>query len=126
MAWMVIYGLSIALSKCAILLLYLRVFTTHNRVFTRWTYIIGFIVIATGIANTFVTIFQCFPIAYEWNKYIHRGKCIDEVAFARYMSIPNVITGAVMLIMPVPLVWKLNLNVSEKIALTATFLHGIM
>lgn len=87
---------------------------------------VGFIVIATGMANTFVTVSQCTPIAYEWNKSIHGGRCIDEVAFARYMSIPNVITGAVMLIMPIPLVWRLNLNVSGKIALTATFMHGIM
>lgn len=126
MAWLILYGLSVALSKCAILLLYVRVFTTSNRTFTAGVYLMGFIVIATGIANTFVAIFQCSPIAYEWNKTIQGGKCIDEVAFARYMSIPNVVTGAIMLIMPLPLSWKLNLTVSARIALTATFLHGIM
>lgn len=126
MAWMLIYGLSIALSKCAILLLYTRVFTTSNRFFTFGAYLIGFIVAATGIVNTSMTIFQCSPVAYEWNKSVHGGKCIDELAFARYMAIPNVITGAVMLIMPIPLVWRLNLNLSAKIAVTATVLHGTM
>lgn len=125
-AWILIYGLSIALAKCAILLLYTRVFTTSNRFFTVGVYLIGFFVVATGIVNTFVPIFQCSPVAYEWNKSIRGGKCIDEVAFARYMAIPNVITGAVMLIMPIPLVWRLNLNLSAKIAVTATVLHGII
>ena len=48
------------------------------------------------------------------------------VAFARFMTIPNVVTGAIMLIMPLPLAWKLNLDFSAKLALTATLLHGIM
>lgn len=126
MAWMVVYGLSIALSKCAILSLYIRVFTTRNRAFTIEAYLIGFVVVATGIVNTFVTIFQCSPVAYEWDKSTHSGKCIEEVAFARYIAISNVITGAIMLIIPMPLVWRLKLNVSGKIALTATFLHGTM
>ena len=126
MAWLIIYGLSIALSKCAILLLYIRVFTKSNKRFTFSVYIIGSVVIATGLANTFGAIFQCSPVAYEWNRSISGGKCIDEVTFARYMTIPNVVTGVIMLIMPLPLSWKLNLDISEKIALTATFLHGIM
>ncbi|KAL9070660.1 MAG: hypothetical protein Q9161_004714 [Pseudevernia consocians] len=73
MAWLILHGLSIALSKCAILLLYVRVFTTSNKAFTAGVYVIGFVVIATGIANTFVAIFQCSPIAYEWNKSIQGG-----------------------------------------------------
>ena len=126
MAWLILYGLSIALSKCAILLLYVRVFTTSNRTFTLSVFLIGFVVVATGIANTFVAIFQCSPVAYEWNKFIQGGTCIDEIAFARYMTIPNVVTGAIMLVMPLPLSWRLNLTVSARIGLTATFLHGIM
>ena len=126
MAWLIVYGLSIALSKCAILLLYLRVFTTGNKAFAASVYVIGFVVIATGVANTFVAIFQCTPVAYEWDKSVQDGRCIDVVAFARYMTIANVVTGAIMLIMPLPLAWKLNLEISAKLALTATLFHGIM
>lgn len=126
MAWLILYGLSIALSKCAILFLYVRVFTTSNRTFTLSVYLIGFIVIATGIANTFVSVFQCSPIAYEWDKSLQGGKCIDELTFAQYMAIPNVVTGTLMLVMPLPLAWRLNLDISAKIALIATFLHGTM
>lgn len=126
MAWMIIYGLSIAFSKCAILLLYIRVFTTIKRTFTITSWLVGFLVIMTGLANIFGAVFQCSPVAYAWDKTIPRGSCMDIVAFSRYMAIPNVVTGAVMLIMPLPVVWNLNIDVSAKIALTATFLHGIM
>ena len=87
---------------------------------------IGFVVIATGVANTFVAIFQCTPVAYEWDKSVQDGRCINVVAFARYMMIPNAVTGAIMLIVPLPLAWKLNLEISAKLALAATFLHGTM
>ena len=125
-ASMIVYGLSIAFAKCAILLLYVRVFTTFKKTFTITVCIVGFVVILIGLANIFGAIFQCSPRAFAWNKSIKGGHCIDIVAFSRYTAIPNVATGAVMLIMPLPVVWNLKLDVSAKIALTATFLHGIM
>ena len=126
MAWMIVYGLSIALSKGAILLLYIRVFTTCKKAFTVTAYVVGSVIIATGIANTFVAILQCSPQSFAWDKSIKGGTCIDEMAWARYMAIPNVVTGAVMLLMPMPIVWSLHVSLAAKIALTATFLHGIM
>ena len=125
-AWMILYGFSIAATKCAILLLYMRVFTSRMRLFTALSYAIGFVIVATCIANTIVAIFSCSPVAYAWDKSIQGGGCINELAFARFMSIPNVVTGAIMLVMPLPLVWQLNIPVAAKVALTATFLHGIM
>lgn len=126
MAWMIIYGASIALSKCAILLLYIRVFITTKKSFTITAYAVGFVIIATAIANTFISILQCSPQAFAWDKSMQGGGCIDEIAWTRYMAIPNVVTGIVMLIMPLPVVWRLNISIAAKIALTATFLHGIM
>lgn len=124
--WTVLYGLAIATAKFAILLLYMRVFTARMRLFTALSYVVGFVIATTCIANTFTAIFSCSPIAYTWDKTIVGGTCIDQLTFARFISIPNVITGVVMLVMPLPLVWQLNVPVAIKVALTATFLHGIM
>ena len=123
---MAVYGIAVALSKCAILLLYTRVFTTRKRGFTIAVYIVGAVVVATGVVNALTAIFQCTPVPYKWDKAISGGTCIDVVAFERYMAIPNVVTGVVMLLMPLPLVWALNVTLRQKIALTLTFLHGIM
>ena len=125
-AWLILYGISVGLSKLAILLLYLRVFTSQMRTFTLMLTMVGIVVIGTGIANTFIVIFQCSPVPYAWDKTIEGGKCFNELSFARFMAIPNVVDGFVMLVMPIPLVWRLELAVQQKIALTATFLHGIM
>lgn len=122
---MTLYGASVASSKCAILLLYIRVFTTNLRNFTIAVCAIGTIVGATGITTIVGSIAQCAPISRNWNVAVP-GHCIDKLAFARYTAIPNVITGFTMLLLPLPMVWRLNVTVQQKVALTATFLHGIM
>ncbi|KAL8964201.1 MAG: hypothetical protein Q9183_004621, partial [Haloplaca sp. 2 TL-2023] len=123
-SWMALYGASVALSKCAILLLYVRVFTTSNRKFAFAVYAVGFFVVATGVATTVGSLLQCTPIARNWDMTM-QGRCIDKLDFARYTAIPNVISGFFMLLLPLPMVWRLNITIQQKIALTATFLHGI-
>ena len=125
-AWLVLYGVSVAVSKLAILLLYLRVFTAQMRGFTIALVLVGVVVIGAGVANTLAAILQCSPVPYAWDKTIDGGNCINGLAFARFMAIPNVVDGFVMLVMPIPLIWRLDLAVQQKVALTATFLHGIM
>ncbi|KAL9601457.1 MAG: hypothetical protein Q9219_002523 [cf. Caloplaca sp. 3 TL-2023] len=124
-AWIALYGASVALSKYAILLLFLRVFTTSNKSFAWATYTISFFVGALGVATIVGSIFQCTPIARNWD-ISRAGTCINKLDFARYAAVPNVITGFAMLILPLPMVWRLNVTIQQKIALTATFLHGII
>ena len=125
-AWTSLYGASVALSKIAILLLYVRVFTTRtSRRFAVAVWIIGLSVGATGIATISGSIFQCMPIAYNWDKSAP-GRCMDKLQFTRFMAIPNAVTGLTMLMLPLPMVWRLSVDISQKIALTATFLHGVM
>ena len=97
-----------------------------NRAFNVIVYLMSFIITATAIANTCVAVFQCTPVEYAWDNAIDPGSCIDVVAFNRYMAIPNVVTGIIMVVMPLPPVLRLNLTTLQKLALSATFLHGIM
>ena len=121
---MISYGLAVAFSKGAILGLYTRVFTTANRPFVFLCYAMGFVIAAVCLANSFGVIFQCTPVSFAWDKSGSQGTCMDFAAFERYTAIPNIVTGLIMLVMPLPLIWKLNISPAAKVALTATFLHG--
>ncbi|KAI4248204.1 MAG: hypothetical protein LQ352_005986 [Teloschistes flavicans] len=66
-----------------------------------------------------------YSLSRNWNPAVP-GRCINELAFARYTAILNVSTGFLMLLLPLPMVWRLNVTVQQKVALTATFLHGII
>jgi hypothetical protein len=126
LAFQVLYAFSIILSKGALLLLYLRVFTSQMKKFTLTLLIVAFIVLTTGTSYAFVAIFQCSPVSFAWDKGISSGKCVDFGMVAKWLSIPNVVDGLVMLTMPIPVVWALAIETQQKIALTATFFHGIM
>ncbi|KAJ8126522.1 hypothetical protein O1611_g7115 [Lasiodiplodia mahajangana] len=71
-----------------------------------------------------VAIAQCRPVAFQWDKDIEGGQCIDQLAYYRWVSVPNVIHDVVMLIMPLPVVWILKVDIRQKLALSAVFLIG--
>lgn len=87
-------------------------------------YFLMMLVSGLCIAIVFTATFQCSPVAYAWDKTIRGGTCINEQAYYRYISLPNVITDAVMLVLPLPLVWRLHTSLSQKIGLTVIFLTG--
>ncbi|PLB44745.1 hypothetical protein P170DRAFT_479293 [Aspergillus steynii IBT 23096] len=109
-------------AKISILLFYIRIFNTFkSRMFA---YAVGLIVMGHGIGVFFAAIFQCSPVAYTWDKTIQGGTCFDQQAFYRYVSPPNILTDVVILVMPMPFVWRLHTRMGQKLALTAVFLLG--
>jgi hypothetical protein len=114
----VIYSAAVALSKGAVLHLYLRIFRFG---YIRWISVgVGVIITLHYIVVTFVIIFQCNPISSLW-KDIVRTNCIDTQLFFAWASVPNCITDAIMLITPLPEIWKLNTSKKMKVGLTITF-----
>ena len=85
-----------------------------------------FLVAGLGIAIFIATIFQCSPVAYEWDKTKPGGKCVDQLAFDRWLSLPNILIDVMMLAVPLPLVWTLRISSGNKIGLTMLFVVGSM
>ncbi|OKP14896.1 hypothetical protein PENSUB_5207 [Penicillium subrubescens] len=109
-------------AKISILLFYARIFTTTN--FRILAGMVGAIVLAHGISVFFAAIFQCLPVQYAWDKNIPGGSCFDQQAFYRYVSPPNILTDVLILIMPLPFVWRLHTRLTQKLALTGVFILG--
>jgi hypothetical protein len=119
-----IYGIIMALEKTAILLLYLRVFQIH-RWFRITTKVLIVFIWLWGISESLVAIFQCRPVAFQWNKKIS-GTCINQLAYYRWVRVPNAAHDIVMLVLPLPVIWKLRMATRQKVALVAVFLCGSM
>ncbi|KAL4733794.1 hypothetical protein BDV11DRAFT_213429 [Aspergillus similis] len=115
------YPVIVTFAKLSILLFYTRIFRTSQ--FQILSYAVGFIVVGTGIGVLFAAIFQCSPVPLAWNVSL-RGSCINQQAFFRYVSIPQIFTDSVILVMPLPYVWKLHTRLTNKLALTGVFLLG--
>lgn len=118
-----VYYPSVSFPKLAILCLYLRIFTTR---FYRYSaHICAWIIISSIVVFIIVSLTACKPLAFKWNKTI-QGHCIDQVASYRYVSLPNLITDLIILILPHPVIWHLHTGRIQKVALTITFLTGSM
>ncbi|KAI9727186.1 MAG: hypothetical protein M1834_008494 [Cirrosporium novae-zelandiae] len=111
-------------AKLSILCFYLRIFFGQR--FKFWVSVTGFMILGHGVGVLFAAIFQCSPIAYTWDKAIMDGTCFNQQAFYRYVSIPVIVTDVMIMILPLPFLWKLKVSTSQKIALTGVFILGSM
>ena len=68
--------------------------------------------------------FQCNPIAFAWDKTIPNGKCIDFNMMCLTTSILGVVTDFATLLLPLPILWKLQMHKKRKWGLTGVFLLG--
>ncbi|KAJ3464241.1 hypothetical protein MRS44_009027 [Fusarium solani] len=102
------YGTVLCAIKAAILLMYYRIFPTRFMKFGG--YVLGGMTFAWWIAVIFVSIFQ--------------GHCLDKNQFFLGNSIPNIITDALILCLPVYEVSKLQVRRSQKLAIIGIFLLG--
>jgi hypothetical protein len=114
----------VGIPKLAILALYLRIFTIP--LYRNLVYFLAFIVTATGIVCSVMTLNLCRPFPFNWDRKIPGGSCYNESLFYRWGSLPNIITDLAILILPMPMVWKLHTSRNMKIGLTLTFLTGSM
>jgi hypothetical protein len=114
-----LYVITIGLVKISILLFYLRVFPLKSLHLASWA-MIGYCVAST-LAFLLVTVFQCHPIAYVWNKDLKGGKCINYNAVAWANAAINIQQDLLIIFLPVNALRRLQLNLKKKIGMYAMF-----
>jgi hypothetical protein len=114
--------MSINLTKISIALLYKRIFGN-----TRWfRYVTVFVMCITAMyccASVLVTIFQCTPVPRVFNKAI-AGTCIDTSEFYYANAGFSIATDLILLFIPMPLVYQLQIPKIQKVALMFVFALG--
>ncbi|KAL7928134.1 hypothetical protein V8C35DRAFT_318826 [Trichoderma chlorosporum] len=112
---------TVAITKLSFLFLYLDIFPQKKFRIICWALIIQ---IACGlVALSFTTIFQCTPVKYSWDKTVP-GHCINIKAFWYGQSGWNTLMDVVVLILPIPVILKLQMNRRAKISILAVFVLG--
>ncbi|KAK4252367.1 integral membrane protein [Corynascus novoguineensis] len=119
----VTYKAAINLVKCCILLLYLRIFYIV-RWFRYSCWALLSIVAMYCAASILVTIFQCRPVIRAFDKDTP-GTCIDTAKFWFANAGFSIATDIIILLLPMPLIWKLGAPKGQKYALMGVFAVGI-
>ncbi|KAF4922369.1 Satratoxin biosynthesis SC1 cluster protein 4 [Colletotrichum viniferum] len=127
-----LYTISIVLVKAAILAFYWRIFSARRE--SRLAiYILLGITCAWGIAVLLVSTFQCLPVSAFWLRFdpnanlspsdYECGVNVKTLFIAN--AIPNIMADVLLLLLPVPGNWSLQLRKPQKIALVGIFTLGI-
>lgn len=116
----------IALTKISILFFYLRIFP--NRGFHAVAYAIMAWVSASGMIFLLMQIFQCIPLSYSWEGW--KGtygphKCVDVNTLAFTAAGFSIAQDVVILILPLPLLARLQVSRRSKIEVMVMFSLGI-
>lgn len=106
--------------KISVLDLYIQIF--RNKRFRIVSYVLMGVSIGYLIMVILEAFLLCRPVAYSWNK-LRRGKCGDERKVYLSSGIVNLIIDVVIVILPMPMLWGLQLGLAKKLALT--FIFGV-
>ena len=117
--------LTFTFTKLSVLFLYQRIFT--GDIFRRALYIMYSIVIMWGIAFFFCNLLQCWPISTNWALFGYDpNSCIETTTMYLAQSWSDVLTDVMILSMPAPCIWALQMSTKHKIGVIAIFLTGIL
>lgn len=119
----VIYAPTQGFAKLSLLLFYRRLapFTW----FRAAIYVVMFVVVAYTLGIMFSLIFPCKPIASNWDVTIE-GECINKTGIYIATAVINIATDLALLVLPIPVLVRLQIPRLEKVALIAMFGVGSM
>ncbi|KAK1992845.1 integral membrane protein [Colletotrichum falcatum] len=114
----ILYAWNLGWTKLSLMLMYYRIF--HIPFFKKMTWFVVSFVFAWVVCITFLFVFICVPVEKLWYPQLP-GHCINQVATWIANAASTIFTDLLILLLPIPQVWKLQLQRAEKIALTFAF-----
>lgn len=72
----------------------------------------------------FVNLTVCAPIAYYYDRTIPGGSCKNQVISGTANAALSFVGDIAILILPLPMIWTLQMNIRRKLAVTGIFLLG--
>lgn len=115
-------------AKLAIIL-FLRRVVGINRSSRMALDILAVLVVIWGASNFFYTIWFCKPIAYYWDRTIPGGSCVDNDLYmieSKIIAGSAVVMDVIMLAIPVPTIWHLQIRLKQKIGITFILCIGVV
>ncbi|OTA92039.1 hypothetical protein M434DRAFT_44677, partial [Hypoxylon sp. CO27-5] len=119
------YGITICITKLAVLCYYRRVFSPVRR--SPFDIAIVFfiaVLVLFYISTTIVKISECVPRAKIFDPSIP-GTCINTSMLLNASGLFNTITDAIILLLPVKAVWKMKMTLKKKLTVVLVFTFGL-
>ncbi|KAL1985736.1 hypothetical protein VTN96DRAFT_7484 [Rasamsonia emersonii] len=119
------YGAVIPTTKMSLIMFYHRVFPV--RPVTIALRFCASLVLGWLVAIYIVVIVQCQPYTYFWEQYVNpaaKGKCVNFYAFYVSNASLSVLTDFMILLIPIPMVMRLRMPLSQRLVVCGIFALG--
>lgn len=87
--------------------------------------IVSLIVILWAACGILAGCFTCIPTEKLWHPMVEGG-CMNLSKFYYGLQIPNIATDAIILLMPMHIVWNLPISKAQKLGLSGIFILGFL
>ncbi|EAA29286.1 hypothetical protein GE21DRAFT_6923 [Neurospora crassa] len=122
-----IYSLALMFVKMSITVQCYRVFRTPRM--QKFFKIYFVLVVIYGLWTVFGTFFTCWPVNLWWEmvrrERAPKGVCMDKNIITFTNAGINIASDLVLAIIPIPLLWKLQIPKKQKLVLTSLFGMGM-
>lgn len=110
--------------KLSVLFFYRRIF--RGKIFDIASWSMVAIVIIWTFGFFFTMIFECRTEFWAFWSTLNDllTHCLDDVKFQKVLSVSDVITDILILMIPIPIIWQLNLSFERKVGVCGVFLMG--
>ncbi|KAK1998010.1 ATP synthase F0 [Colletotrichum falcatum] len=119
------YQLGISFFKIALLISYLRLLKgTDQRRYRQMVWLTIAVVFLSHLACTFSLIFACTPVDKSWNP-LKDGTCLPPGPSFTAYAVVTIVSDVIVAVLPIPVLWRLNVRMEKKVGLIAIFLLGL-
>lgn len=123
LAFPILWNFTVCFSKLSVLFMYISVIP--NREMLIACRVIGLFVILWNLGGVLGALLLCRPFAKNWHQELP-GTCGSPQQFYLWLGIINIIVESVMLLLPIPFLYRLQLKTYKKIVVIALFSVGWM
>ena len=117
----ILYAPTIGVVKISTLFLFARIFPSQK--FKRMLWAVGVFVSTYSTIMIVTMIFQCRPLNRVWDPTV-KAKCIDTSKVWIVMASMNVLTDFLILCLPLPQLWRLQMRRETKLQVMGIFSIG--
>ncbi|KAK0515818.1 hypothetical protein JMJ35_001852 [Cladonia borealis] len=118
-----LWATSVTLVRASVLSLYICIFRTPS--FRSTCYGVHAFNLGFFVATVLACCLICRPFAYNWNHSIE-GTCGDQRSLELFLGVFNLLIDVTTVVLPLPVLWGLQMPTSKKFILSGMFSMGIV
>jgi hypothetical protein len=117
------YGLSLNATEISILLLYIRILSYQHIKHAAYTMLVLVVVFTVWLVVSLLT--ACIPLQAYWDQSVQASFCWPQSVWWTSMGV-HMVTDFVIILLPLPVIFRLRIRWQEKLLLYCLFTFGFL